>query len=144
MAGVAKPAMKLLVVTSEPISAGQLRDAVPGDVDATDAEVMILAPALQESAIKFWLADVDDAIERATWVRDESVEQLDSEGVSVSGDTGESDPMQAIEDAAQTFHPDRIVVFTRPESSQRYREGVDERELHEKFGVPVDTATLSA
>jgi nucleotide-binding universal stress UspA family protein len=136
--------MKLLVLTSEPISAQQLRDAVSGDVNPTDAQVMIVAPALQESPLKFWLADVDDAIARAAEVRDESVEQLDAEGVSVSGDTGESDPTQAIQDAAETFQPDRIVVFTHPESSQRYREGVDEHELQERFGIPVDTATLSA
>lgn len=136
--------MKLLVLTSEPISAQQLRDAVPDDVDATGAEVMIVAPALQDSPIKFWLADVDDAIARAAEVRDQSVRQLDSEGVSASGDTGESDPVQAIQDATETFRPDRIVVFTHPDSSRRYREGVDERELQAKFGVPVDSATVAA
>jgi hypothetical protein len=33
--------MKVLVLTSEPISAGQLHDALGGDADPRDAEVMI-------------------------------------------------------------------------------------------------------
>jgi hypothetical protein len=136
--------MKLLVITSEPISAQQLRDAVPSDLDPTNAEVMIVAPALQDSPLKFWFADVDDAIDRATKVRDASVERLESEGVSVSGDTGESDPTQAIQDATETFKPDRIVVFTHRDADQRYREGVDEKELEARFGVPIETATVSA
>jgi hypothetical protein len=131
------PLMKLLVVTTEPITADQLRAALPEDVDPSDAEVMVVAPALQQSGLKFWLSDADDAIERARQVRTETVEQLGEAGVSASGDTGESDPMQAIEDAVNVFSPDRILVFTH---GQGYREDLDEGELEERFGIPVARA----
>jgi hypothetical protein len=129
--------MKLLVVTSEPITADQLRAALPAEVDPTDAEVMVVAPALQQSGIRFWFSDVDDAIARAQQVRTETVEQLGEAGVSASGDTGDSDPMQAIEDAVNIFSPDRILLFTGGEG---YREDLDEGELRERFGVSVDRA----
>jgi len=132
--------MKLLVLTSEPISAAQLRDAAGADVDASAAEVMVVAPALQQSPLKFWLSDADEAIARADRVRRETVERLAAEGVAASGDTGESDPLAAIEDALQTFKADRIVVFTR-ERDQRYREDLDEAEIEERFGLPVDRAS---
>jgi hypothetical protein len=135
--------MKLLVLTSEPISAAQLRDAVGSGVDPESAEVMVVAPALAESPIKFWFSDADEAIARAEEVRRASVERLGGAGVAASGDTGESDPLAAIEDALTTFPADRIVVFTHPESSQRYREDVDAGELRERFGRPVDQATVS-
>jgi hypothetical protein len=135
--------MKLLVLTSEPITARQLRDAVTGEVDPGQAEVMVVAPALQESPLKFWLSDADDAIARAEEVRRETVERLGEEGVPASGDTGESDPLRAIEDALQSFTADRIVVFTHADSEQRYREDVDEQEIEERFGIPVDRASLS-
>ena len=61
--------MKVLVLTSEPITAQQLRDALSSDVDPSKAEVMVVAPALQESGLKFWLSDADDAIARADEVR---------------------------------------------------------------------------
>jgi hypothetical protein len=134
--------MKVLVLASEPITAQQLRDALASDVDPSDAEVMVVAPALQESGLKFWLSDADDAIARAEEVRRESIERLGDAGVSATGDTGESDPEKAIEDALMTFDADRIVLFTHQGADQRYREDVDDRELAERFGRPVDHASV--
>ena|SRR5947208_2881786 len=137
--------MKVLVLTSEPISAEQLRDALgsAGDpADAADTEVMVVAPALAESAMKFWMSDADDAIARAEQVRRESVERLGEAGVPATGETGEADPYTAIEDALKTFEADRIVLFTHRGEGQRYREDLDDREIAERFGVPVDHATV--
>ena len=135
--------MKLLVLTAEPISADQLRQALAADVDPTEAEVMVVAPALQDSPIKFWMSDADAAIDRADHVRRETVERLGGEGVQASGDTGESDPASAIQDALQTFRADRIVVFSHGDEGGRYREDVDPGEIEERFGLPVDRTLLS-
>ncbi|MBV8953002.1 MAG: hypothetical protein JO179_02620 [Solirubrobacterales bacterium] len=135
--------MKLLVLTSEPVSAQQLRDALPGDADPTDAEVMVVAPALQSSPLRFWVSDTDEAIARAEQVRRESLEQLGAEGVSASGDTGESDPLLAIQDALITFPADRIVLFTHGGGGRGYREDVDPEEVRRRFGLPVDQAGVS-
>ena len=134
--------MKVLVLTSEPITAERLRSALGSGADPKDAEVMIGAPALAESAIKFWMSDADDAIGRAEQVRRESVERLGEEGISASGDTGEADPFTAIEDALKTFDADRIVLFAHEGSDERYREDLDEREISERFGLPVDRAVV--
>jgi hypothetical protein len=135
--------VKLLVLTSEPISAQQLRDALPRDIDPQDAEVMLVAPAFHESALRFWVSDADDAIARADAIRRESVERLGAEGVPASGDTGEADPLDAIEDALETFDAERIVLFTHPQSDQRYREDVDEAAIAQRFGRPVDRAEVA-
>jgi hypothetical protein len=135
--------MKVLVVTSEAISAQQLRDALgSADGDPSDLEVMVVAPALADSALQFWMSDADDAIARAEQVRHESIERLGEEGVSASGDTGEADPYTAIDDALKTFDADRIVLFTHADEAQRYREDLDEREIGERFGRPVDHASV--
>jgi hypothetical protein len=130
--------MKLLVLTTEPVSADDLRAALTADEDPADAEVMVVAPALHESQLRFWVSDADEAIERAEAVRRESLEQLGSEGVSASADTGEGDPLDAVEDALRTFPADRIVVFAHPEGEQLYREDVDDHEISARFGLPVD------
>jgi hypothetical protein len=134
--------MKVLVLTSEPITAQALRAALSADIDPSDAEVMLVAPAFAESAVRFWMSDADDAIARADDVWRESVERLDEAGISATGDTGEADPHTAIEDALKTFDADRIVVFTHEGEDQRYREDLDDRELAERFGRPVDHATV--
>jgi hypothetical protein len=134
--------MRLLVVTTEAVSAAQLRDVLPGDADPTDAEVMVVAPALHESALRFWLSDADEAIARADEVRRESLDRLGDDGVSATADTGESDPEEAIEDALKTFPADRILVFTHPDPEQRYREDVDGDQLQSRFGIPVTRAQV--
>jgi hypothetical protein len=134
--------MKVLVLTSEPISAGQLRDALPDDVDAENSEVMVVAPALHEGPIKFWFSDADEAIAKADEVRRSTVERLGDSGVAASGDTGEGDPLDAIKDALMTFAADRIVLFTHGGPDQRYREDIDEGTVRERFGLPVDHATV--
>jgi hypothetical protein len=134
--------MKVLVLTSEPITAGQLRDALGTDKDLSDTEVMVVAPALADSAFKFWMSDADEAIARAEEVRQASVERLGNAGVSATGDTGEADPYVAIEDALKTFDADRIVLFTHGGDAQRYREDLDEGEIGERFGRPVDHASV--
>jgi len=135
--------MRLLVLASEPFTAQQLRDTLPADAQTGDTEVMVVAPALQESPIKFWFSDADDAIAKAEDVRRRSVDQLGKEGVPASGDTGESDPVKALEDALTTFEADRIVLFTHPDEDKRYREDVDLQELRERLGIPIDEATIT-
>ena len=134
--------MKVLAVVAEPIDAPTLRAALGDDGVADDAEVLVISPALHESPLRFWMSDVDKAIERAQTVQEETVERLEEEGIDAAGDTGEADPMVAIEDALQTFPADRIVIFSHPDDERAYRE----EELDEagrRFGVPVTQGTIS-
>jgi hypothetical protein len=136
--------MKLLVVTSEPITAQQLRDALGEGTAADDLEVMVVAPALAESGLRFWMTDADQAIARADEVRRETVSELAGQGLTARGDTGEADPTQAIEDALQTFPADRIVIFRHGQEAQRYREDFDLEEIRERFALPVAETAVPA
>ncbi|MFL5821174.1 MAG: hypothetical protein ACJ76S_10895 [Solirubrobacteraceae bacterium] len=133
--------MKVLVLTSEPVSAELLRAAL--DDDAREAEVMVVAPALHESPVRFWASDSDEAIARAQEVEQETVERLEEEGVDAAGDTGESDPLLALQDALATYDADRIVVFTHPGEQRAYREDELVEEAERRFGVPVVHSTVS-
>jgi hypothetical protein len=136
--------MKLLVLTSEPISAQQLRGALGDRAGEENPEVLVVAPALQESGLRFWTADADEAIERAQEVWRRSVGDLSEKGMKARGDTGESDPLQAIQDSLQTFPAQRIIIFRHPDGDQRYREDFDLDVVRERFGLPVEEAPVSA
>jgi hypothetical protein len=132
--------VRILVVTTEPVSADQLRGALPDDADPQNAEVMVVAPALHKNALRFWMSDADDAIARAEQVRRESLERLGADGVAVTADTGESTTTESIEDALKAFPADRIVVFTHREGEQRYREDLDPDAVESRFEIPVTRA----
>jgi hypothetical protein len=127
--------MKVLVVAAEPINADALREALGAD-ETRNAEVLVVSPALHGSKLRFWVSDDDAAIAHADAVQEETVERLDEEGIDAAGDTGEADPLLAIQDALQTFPADRVVIFSHPGDDRDYRE--DELdEAQRRFGVPV-------
>jgi hypothetical protein len=86
------------------------------------------------------VSDPDEAIAEAEAAQEETVERLEEEGIDAAGDTGESEPAVAIEDALATFPADRIVVFSHPDLDYREDEGLADAE--ERFGVPVTHAQI--
>src|SRR4051794_22826761 len=113
-------AKKIIALVSEPISADVLKNAV-GEREAEEAEVLVVAPALN-SKLRFWVSDPDAAIGRAQEVQEETVERLDEEGIDAAGDTGESDPLLALQDALQTYPADEIVLFTHAGGERNWQE----------------------
>ena len=104
---------------------------------------MLVAPALQDSPLKFWVSDADDAIARAQHLQSESMQHLSEEGVAARGDTGEGEPLQAIQDALGTFPADRIALFVHEGDARTYREDVDPDAVQDRFGIPVDRVSVS-
>ena len=133
---------KILALVSEPISGDALKTAI-GSEEAEDAEVLVVAPALNESKVRFWASDPDGSIERAEAVADETVERMDEEGVAAAGDTGESDPLLALQDALATFAAEEIVLCTRSGGERNWlEEGVVE-EAKARFDTPVRHLEMS-
>jgi hypothetical protein len=132
--------VKLLVVTPEPVDAKLLR-ATLGD-EVRGAEVLVVSPATNQSGLAFWVSDSDEAIHEAEVAQEETVERLEEEGVDAAGDTGESEPAVAIQDALATFDADRIVVFSHPEGDRDYREDEGLADAAARFGVPLTHALI--
>ena len=128
-------AKRILALTSEPINAEALKSVVSGDA-VEDAEVLVIAPALN-SKLRFWTGDTDEAIARADQVQEESVERLAEEGVDAAGDTGESDPLLAIQDNLATYPADEIVLFTHSQGRRNWLEEGIVDQAKERFQLPV-------
>jgi hypothetical protein len=127
--------MKLLVLAPHAVDAAAVRQALPGD-DLTGAEVLVVSPALQESGLRFWMSDADEAIDRASAEADSTADALRPEADSVRARSGESEPLLALQDALATFAADRILVFRG--EGDAYREE-DLAQAERRFGVPVTT-----
>ena len=127
-------ASKVLAVVMEPVSGAALKEAMSSDSE--DVEVMVVAPALN-SRFRFWMSDDDQAIARAEQVQEETVERLDEDGIDAAGDTGEADPLLAINDVLATFEADEIVLFTHEGGKRNWlEEGIVEA-AKERFDAPV-------
>jgi hypothetical protein len=134
--------MKVLVLANDAIDADQVRDAL--GAEAEGAEVRVVSPALNQSPLAFWVSDPDEAIAEAREAQEATVGDLRAEGIEATGTEGESDPLQALEDALATFPADRILIFARPEDERKYREDDLVGEAERLAGVPVVQRTVGA
>jgi hypothetical protein len=128
--------VKLLVLATDPVSADDVRKALPGD-DLEGAEVLVVSPAVNESPVAFWVSDADEAIADAESTAEQTADALRERGVQARATTGESDPLLAMQDALATYQADRVLVFAREEEGARYREEDVLGEAQRRFGVPV-------
>jgi 4-hydroxyphenylpyruvate dioxygenase-like putative hemolysin len=132
--------VKLLVLATDSISADDVRAALPDD-DLKDAEVLVVSPAVNESAVAFWVSDADEAIAEAESAAERTAADLRESGARARATTGESEPLLALQDALATYQADRVLVFVREEDSARYREDDVIAEAQRRFGVPVTEIT---
>lgn len=123
--------MKILAVVNEAIDADALRSAVGSDA-ADGAEVLVIAPALN-SKLRFWVSDPDPAINRAQDVAQESVERMEEEGIDAAGGTGDSDPLQAVQDSLATFPAEEIVLCTHRSGKGNWLEERIVEKAQERF-----------
>ena len=128
--------MKLLVLAPHAVDAAAVRSALPGE-DLEGAEVLVVSPALQQSGLRFWMSDSDDAIDDGRGrPPPRPPARCRARPRASAPTTGESEPLLALQDALATFPADRIIVFRGDEDD--YREE-DLAEAQERFGVPVTT-----
>ena len=94
--------MKLLVLTTDPVGADDVRSALP-DADLDGSEVLVVSPAVNESPVAFWVSDSDEAIEEAESAAEQTAAALREGGARVRAKTGESEPLVALQDALATY-----------------------------------------
>ena len=116
--------MRILVLARDHVDASRVRSALAGD-EISEAEVLVVAPAEQESKLRFWMSDADEAIADASSRGEGVADELREAGAHARTETGEADPVLAVRDALATFPADRILVFGDEELAQQVRGSVD-------------------
>ncbi len=118
-AQVAAPPGRAVLVTAEPMTAEQVRDAVG---DATS--IMVVAPERHDYA-------------HARRVEADTVAALRSAGIRAAGHVGDRNPEHAIEDALALFPAARVIIVARGAEASVYREHVDAEAIHARTGAEV-------
>jgi hypothetical protein len=127
---------RILVIANETVGGVMLRRAIHKRVEGVREEILVVVPALN-SPIRHWASDEDDARARAQERLEASLERLRNDGVNARGEVGDSDPVQAIEDALRTFGADEIIISTHPEGRSNWLERGVVAGARERFAVPI-------
>jgi hypothetical protein len=127
---------RILVVANETVGGEMLRQMILSKAEGVDEQVLVVVPALN-SPLRHWASDEDSARAAAAERLEQSLLRLKQAGVEASGEVGDGDPLQAMEDALRTFGADEIVISTHPEGKSHWLErGVVEK-ARERFVVPI-------
>lgn len=129
-------AWRLLVIANETVAGRELRDAIGAAVVGHRAQVRVVCPALN-SKFRHWTSDEDGARVAAQARLAESLARLAEAGVDAEGKVGDSDPLQAIEDALRTFGADEIIISTHPEGQSNWLERGVVDAARQRFAVPI-------
>jgi hypothetical protein len=127
-------AHRVLLLAMAPVSADELRRALPG-LQPQELAVLVVVPTLARTEAQLRAGDATEAVPRAERVAEETVASLRATGVLASGHIGPADPAVAVSDALRTYDAERVVVVRGRDG--RHLEDVDVREAAETFGVPV-------
>ena len=127
---------RILVVANETVGGEPLLQRVKQLASQGNTRVLVVSPALN-TRLRHLASDEDPARAQARERLDRSLAELERNGVQASGEVGDGDPLQAIEDALRTFGADEIVISTHPEGRSNWLERGVVTNARERYAVPI-------
>ncbi len=102
------------------------------------AEVIVVAPQLAGSRLGHWMGarSAKDRAAAESRLAD-SVAALGDSGLSARGHLGDSDPLQALDDALRLYEPDEVIISTHPPARSNWLERDVVRRARSRYRVPI-------
>src|SRR5437870_1491224 len=100
---------RILVVANETVGGADLLSEIRKRSEGAQARILVVVPALN-SPLRHWASDEDGARAAAQLRLEQSLAGMHSFGLDATGEIGDGDPIQAIEDAVRTFRPDELIL----------------------------------
>jgi len=127
---------RILVVANETVGGSGLLREIRDRSEGRTTRVLVVCPALN-SPLKHWLSDEDEARATAQQRLDASLASMRAAGLNATGEIGDDDPIQAIEDALRMFQPDELIVSTHPPGRSNWLERDVVERARERFALPL-------
>jgi hypothetical protein len=127
---------RILVIANETVGGETLREEIRRRAEGYREQVLVVCPALN-SPIRHWASDEDAARAAAQKRLAASLARLAEAGIQARGEVGDSEPLQAIEDALRTFGADEIIISTHPEGRSNWLEKGVVSGARDRFAVPI-------
>ncbi len=125
---------RVLVVATSNVDPDEASAAVSSRLGET-VEVRVVATASGLSRLD-WLTNAEDGERAEAAERAEQVaEAIPTDRVDAK--VGDSDPVQAIDDAVRTFDPDEVVLVTKSDDDTSWLEAGTEESANRRFDVPI-------
>ena len=127
---------RILVIANETVGGKPLLEEISKHTEGMREQVLVVTPALN-SPIRHWMSDEDPARAKAHERLERSLARLREAGIDAKGEVGDSDPLQAIEDALRTFGADEVIISTHPEGRSNWLERGVVSAARDRFDLPI-------
>jgi hypothetical protein len=127
-----RPPTRILVIATDELAGPELVEEFRQRLRDLEAEVMVIAPAVEKTVFHHALGDVDTAVMEAGRRLETSLDELRHAGVPALGEIGDSDPIVAAEDALRVFFADEVLIVAHADDQARwFEDGLFERAKQE-------------
>jgi GABA permease len=127
---------RILVIANETVGGRTLLSEIRSRAHGVRTKVFVVSPALN-TPVKHWTNEEEPARAAAQDRLDKSLLAIRGAGLEATGEIGDDDPLQAIEDALRTFAPDELIISTHPEGRSNWLERGVVEHARERFALPV-------
>lgn len=119
---------RVLVIVPDSLQAGEEIDEIRRAADGAGTVLRIVVPAVEATAFRHTMGDIDEPNREAEGRLRESLDSLRDNGIEASGEVGDPDPIQAAQDALLKEPADEVLIFEREAQQARwFEEGLFEK-----------------
>lgn len=102
---------RLLAIVTDPLEGREPVEELRRGGNGAGLEVRLVVPAVEKSAFRHLMGDVDGPAHRAEDVLAASLATLRRQGIRASGEVGDPDPVLAAQDALRQAPADEVLIF---------------------------------
>ena len=110
------------------LQAGEEIEEIRRAANGSGADLRIVVPAVEATAFRHTMGDIDEPKQQAEERLRASLESLREGGIEATGEVGDPDPVQAAQDALLKAPADEVLIFEREADQARwFEEGLFDR-----------------
>jgi len=119
---------RVIAILTDNLHGSEPVEQILANADQDGVELRVVVPATEANALHHTMGDVDGPRKEAEERLERALKTLRGNGIEVSGEVGDPDPVQAAQDALLKAPADEVLIFEHcDEQSKWYEEGLLEK-----------------
>lgn len=119
---------RVIAIVTDELHGSEPLEQLQVNANGGGVEVRVVVPAVEASPFRHTMGDIDEPKQQAQERLGKVLKALRGDGVEVSGEVGDPDPVQAAQDALLKGPADEVLIFEHAEGqTQWYENGLYER-----------------
>jgi hypothetical protein len=132
----------LIAVVTPAFGCAESVAALAHEVDGSGAEVRLIAPAVATNSLDGAFGEVDEPRVEARERLERALVATRARGLTVSGEVGDADPVQAAQDALLERPADEVLIFCHDDDCKEWYEGGLWKHAEEVLAPPLKMVVL--